>query len=151
MQQETELPLNLLHVLPATPDLDLAQERRSLERVAGAMSAILRVSVLDGIVTRSDLADALLMGNYEIIHFSGHGEFIKGRGYVGLNKPDGSVDWVHSGAISRLAVNYRSIRLVVLNTCRSGVVDNSRAFGAGAADGALRRAGRDRDAIFDCR
>lgn len=128
VQQETELPLNLLHVLPAAPDLDLAQERRSLERVAGAMPAILRVSVLDGIVTRSDLADALLMGNYEIIHFSGHGEFIEGRGYVGLNKPDGSVDWVHSGAISRLAVNYRSIRLVVLNTCRSGVVDDSRAF-----------------------
>ncbi len=128
VQQETGLPLNLLHVLPAAPDLDLARERRSLERVAEAMPAILRVSVLDGIVTRSDLADALLMGNYEIIHFSGHGDFSEGRGYVGLNKPDGSVDWVHSGAISRLAINYRSIRLVVLNSCRSGVVDDSRAF-----------------------
>ena len=128
VQQETELPLSLLHVLPAAPDLDLAQERRHLERVAGAMPAILRVGVLDGIVTRADLADALLMGNYDIIHFSGHGEFIAGRGYVGLNKPDGSMDWVHSGAISRLAVNYRSIKLVVLNTCRSGQVDDSLAF-----------------------
>lgn len=127
-QQETELPLNLLQVLPATPDLDLAQERRNLERVAAAMPAVLQVGVLDGIVTRADLADALLMGDYDIIHFSGHGEFIAGRGYIGLNKPDGSVDWVHSGAISRLAVNYRSIKLVVLNTCSSGRVDDGRAF-----------------------
>ncbi len=127
-QQETELPLNLLHVLPAAPDLNLAQERRNLERVAAAMPSILRIRALDGIVTRADLADALLMGNYDIIHFSGHGDFMAGVGYVGLNKPDGSMDWVNSGAIARLAVNYRSIKLVVLNTCRGGRVDDSRAF-----------------------
>lgn len=127
-QQETELPLNLLQVLPLTPDLDLAQERRNLEYVAQAMPEILQVRALEGVVTRADLADALLMGDYDIVHFSGHGAFVDGRGYVGLNKPDGSLDWIHSGAISRLAVNYRSIKLVVLNMCSSGQVDDGRAF-----------------------
>lgn len=127
-QQETELPLNLLQVLPASPDLDLSQERRNLERVAVAMPDVLQVRVLEGLVTRADLADALLMGDYDIVHFSGHGAFLAGRGYAGLNKPDGSLDWVHSGAIARLAVNYRSIKLVVLNTCSSGQVDDGRAF-----------------------
>lgn len=127
-QQETELPLNLLQVLPSSPDLDLARERRNLERVAAAMPEILQVRALEGIVTRADLADALLMGDYDIVHFSGHGAFLEGRGYAALNKPDGSLDWVNSGAISRLAVNYRSIKLVVLNTCSSGQVDDGRAF-----------------------
>ncbi len=127
-QQETELPLNLLQVLPTSPQLDLAQERRNLERVAAAMPDVLQVRVLEGIVTRADLADALLMGDYDIVHFSGHGAFLAGRGYAGLNKPDGSLDLVHSGAIARLAVNYRGIKLVVLNTCSSGQVDDGRAF-----------------------
>lgn len=128
VEQETELPLNLLLVLPKTPDLDLAKERAALEKMAAAMPGVLQMRVLDGIVTRADLADALLMGDYDIIHFSGHGDYIEGRGYVGLNRPDGGPDWVHSGAISRLAVNYRSIKLVVLNTCGSGRVSDSQAF-----------------------
>lgn len=128
VEQETELPLNLLLVLPKSPDLDLTRERAALEKIAAAMPGVLQVRVLDGIVTRADLADALLMGDYDIIHFSGHGDYIEGRGYVGLNRPDGGLDWVHSGAISRLAVNYRSIKLVVLNTCGSGRVSDSQAF-----------------------
>lgn len=127
-EQETDLPLNLLLVLPKAPDLDLAKERVALEQVAAAMPGVLRVRVLDGLVTRADLADALLMGDYDIVHFSGHGDYSEGRGYVGLNRPDGGMDWVHSGAISRLAVNYQSIRLVVLNTCSSGRVSDSQAF-----------------------
>jgi hypothetical protein len=128
VEQQTDLPLNLLMVLPAAPDLNLAQERLSIEQVAAAMTAALRVRALDGIVTRTDLADALLTGDYDIVHFSGHGAFLDGRGYAALNQPDGSQDWVHSGTLSRLAVNYRTIRLVVLNVCGGGRMDDSRAF-----------------------
>lgn len=126
--QRTELPLDLLLVLPAAPDLDLARERHSVETVASTMPGALRVHTLQGVITRLDLADALLQGDYDLVHFSGHGAFMDGRGYVALNKPDGTQDWVHSGALSRLAVNYGSIKLVVLNACSSGQVDETRAF-----------------------
>lgn len=127
-EQTASLPLDVLLVLPAAADLDLAQEQRSIEAVAAAMPDALRVQALTGTITRSDLADALLTHDYDIIHFSGHGAFLDGRGYAGLNKPDGSVDWIHSGVLSRLAVNHRSVKLVVLNTCNSGRSDAHRAF-----------------------
>ncbi len=126
--QRTDPPLDLLLVLPAAPDLDLAREQLAVETVAAAMPGALRVHTLKGVITRVDLADALLLGDYDMVHFSGHGAFIDGRGYVALNKPDGTQDWVHSGALSRLAVNYGSIRLVVLNVCSSGRTDEARAF-----------------------
>ena len=127
-EQGAELPIELLLVLPTTPDLDLAQERRNVEQVAEATEGALRVRTLDGAVTRADLADALLMGSYHIVHFGGHGGFIDGRGYLGLNEPGGAPDWIDGDALARLAVNYRSIKLALLNACESGQTDDGRAF-----------------------
>ncbi len=123
-----ELPLELLLVLPSTPDLDLEAERRNIEQVAAATDGVLRVRVLDGGVTRADLADALLLGDYRILHYGGHGGFIAGRGYLGLNEPDGGDDWLDGDALARLLLNYRSVRLAVLNACDSGQTDDGRAF-----------------------
>ncbi len=124
----TDLPINLLLVLPATPDLDLGQERRNIEQIALATEGALRARTLDTTVTRADLADALLMGDYTVVHFGGHGGFIEGHGYLGLNEPDGGPDWLDGEALARLASNYRSIKLMVLNACESGHADDGRAF-----------------------
>jgi hypothetical protein len=124
----SELPIELLLVLPRAPDLDLAQERRNVEEVAAATDGSLRVRSLDGAVTRSDLADALLLGNYQCLHFGGHGGFIEGKGYFRLNEPDGAPDWLDGDALARLAVNYRATRLVVLNACNTGQTADGRAF-----------------------
>lgn len=128
VEQETDLPLNLLLVLPTTPDLRLAQERENIERVVAMLPDVLRLYVLEGIVTRTDLTDALLVGNYDIVHFSGHGTFKDGRGYIGLNLPNGKPDWMDGAALSQVAVNYQSTRLVILNACSSGRVDDALAF-----------------------
>ncbi len=127
-EQAAALPLSLLLVLPQTADLDLAAERRSIEEVASSLTTALRVRTLAGLVTRTDLADALLTGDYDIIHFGGHGAFVDGRGYIGLNQPDGTADWIHSGTLSRLAVNYRAVKLVIMNACNSGKLEDGRGF-----------------------
>lgn len=127
-EQATDIPLDVLLVLPVSAELDLGQERRRIEAVAAGLPGLLRLKVLEGVVTRSDLADALLMGDYRIVHFSGHGAFIDGRGYLSLNRPDGSPDWINSSALARLAVNHNPTKLVVLNACSSGQVDDGRAF-----------------------
>ena len=124
----SELPIELLLVLPRNKDLDLDRERRNVEQVAAATDGALRVRTLDGVVTRSDLADALLLGNYQCLHFGGHGGFIEGKGYLGLNEPDGGADWLDGDALARLAVNYRATRLAVLNACNAGQVDDGKAF-----------------------
>ncbi len=84
------------------------------------------------------LADVLLSGRYQIVHFGGHGAFDDGRGYVRLNGPAGEADWVDGQALWQLSANYRTLRLVVLNSCGSGQVDTGRAF-QGLAPQMVRR------------
>jgi len=127
-RQQAEPPLNLLLVLPMMADLDLASERLSIAQVASSLTTNLRVHALDGIVRRTDLADALLTADYDIVHFSGHGAVVDGRGYVALNLRDGRPDWIHSGTLAQLALNHKPIKLVVLNVCGNTRGDDGRAF-----------------------
>ena len=127
-QQQAELPLHLLLVLPAMADLDLARERSGVEQVASSFTNHLRVHALDGIVRRTDLADALLTADYDILHFSGHSAVVDGRGYVALNLRDGRPDWIHSGTLAQLALSHKPIKLVVLNVCGTTRGDDGRAF-----------------------
>jgi len=135
---EAELPLHILLVVPQTPDLDLARERSAIEEAIASLQGALQLRVLNGLVTRTALADALLAGQYCIVHGSGHGGFVDGRGYVGLNKADGATDWVDSQTLARFFVNYRSLKLVILNVCSSGRLDDARAF-QGLAPQLVRR------------
>jgi hypothetical protein len=126
---ETELPIRLLLVIPDAPDLNLAVERAAIEEAAATLGKAITVRVLQGHVTRSLLADTLLAGRYDIVHFSGHGAFRDGRGYVRLLYPNGAADWMDGGALAQLSINFRSIKLIVLNACNTGQLDTGRAFG----------------------
>jgi len=128
VRQQADLPLHLLLVLPAMADLDLAGERLSIEQVASALPSVLRVHALDGIVRRTDLADALLTADYDIVHFSGHGAVVEGRGFVALNLRDGRPDWIHSGTLAQLVLSHKPIKLALLNVCGNSPADDSRAF-----------------------
>ncbi len=127
-EQEAELPLEMLLVLPKAPNLDLRLERALIEEALAPLEGALKVRVLEDIVTRTGLGDALLAAPYDIIHFAGHGGFEGGQGYIVLNRPDGSPDWVDDSTLARFVTNYRSLKLVVSNTCSSGRVDDALAF-----------------------
>ena len=127
-QPQADLPLHLLLVLPIMTDLDLTRERSGVEQVASSFTTNLRVHALEGIVRRTDLADALLTADYDILHFSGHGAVVDGRGYVALNLRDGRPDWIHSGTLAQLALSHKPIKLVVLNACGTTRGDDGRAF-----------------------
>jgi hypothetical protein len=127
-EQLADLPLHMLLVLPQVPDLNLAQERALIEEAIRPLQDVVRLHVLQGPVTRSVLSDALLAVPYDIVHMTGHGAFEDGVGYVGLNLPDGSPDWVDARALVRLLGNQRSIKLLLLNSCSTGRVDAGAAF-----------------------
>jgi len=127
-EQEAELPLEMLVVLPKASGLDLGRERALIEEALAPLEGALKIRVLEGIVTRTGLGDALLAAAYDIIHFAGHGGFEGGQSYIVLNRPDGSPDWVDDSTLARFVTNYRSLKLVVSNTCSSGRIDDARAF-----------------------
>lgn len=125
---QAELPLHLLLVLPVMADLDLTRERSGVEEVASSFTSNLRTHALDGVVRRTDLADALLTADYDILHFSGHSAVVDRRGYVALNQRDGRPDWIHSGTLAQLMLSHKPIKLVVLNACGTTRGDDGRAF-----------------------
>ena len=125
---KADLPLKVLLVLPEAPDLNLAKERAVIEQALVPLDGALRLDVLDGIVTRTRFANALVSGNYEIIHGSGHGSFLDDQGFIALNLPDGTPDWVDGQVMGRFVVNCKSLKLGVLNVCSSGKVADGRGF-----------------------
>jgi hypothetical protein len=137
-EQEAELPLDLLLVLPSAANLNLAEEKRLIEEAVAGLKHALHLRVLPGPVTRTALADALLLARYDIVHVSGHGAFLDGQGYVELNLPDGSPDWVDGNSLSRIFSNHPHLKLVILNVCRGGQVAEGTAF-RGLAPQLVRR------------
>lgn len=128
VEQEAELPLHMLVVLPQDECLDLAQERALIQDAVQPLQNALRVHLLSGPVTRTALSDALLAQQYDLLHFAGHGGFIEGQVYIALNQPDGTPDYVDGGTLARLGANHRSLKLAVMNVCSSGRQDTVRAF-----------------------
>ena len=126
--QETQLPLHMLLVLPSAPDLNLAKERTLIEEAIAPLHGIVQLQVLEGPVTRVSLADALLTTPFDIVHLTGHGGYSEGQSYIGLNRTDGSVDWVNARATTRIFANHRSLKLVLLNACSTGQSDEGTAF-----------------------
>ncbi len=121
-------PLEMLLVLPRAAQLDLAQEQAVIQEAVSSLRGSLRVKVLDGIVTRSRLGEALAAGPFHLVHLTGHGGYIDGHGYVELNYEDGTPDWVDGEALVRMLAGKAGPRLLVMNVCGSGQVDETKAF-----------------------
>src|SRR4029450_1041087 len=62
------------------------------------------------------------------VHFIGHGAVVDGRGCLRLDKDAMEPDWVDEGWLRELFRNCRSVKLVVLNSCRGAEPSSSRAF-----------------------
>jgi hypothetical protein len=126
--QLVELPLNLLLIVPQTPDLDPSKERRSVEEALAGLQDLVNLTVLDGVVTRQSLSDALVETPFHVVHFAGHGTFSHGEGFIALNMTEGKADVVDAQSFGRLLGNHRTLRLVVLNACSTGRTNSHRAF-----------------------
>lgn len=102
------------------PRLDLAEERRRLERSLADVPGRMRPSL----TWREDLpAEELLHvlreGAFNIIHFAGHGDFDEehGEGLLAMTGRDGRKELLHAHTLGEVLADHRSLRLVVLNAC----------------------------------
>jgi hypothetical protein len=136
--QRARWPLGLILVIPATPDLNQAHERAVIQQATLPLGDLLKLRVLEGRVTRSVLSETLVTGHFDIAHFSGHGGYADGEGYIGLSDVEKGIDWVDGSTLSRLLANHSSFKLVTLNACSTGKTDACRAF-RGLAPELVRR------------
>ena len=65
--------------------------------------------------------------DYHIVHFTGHGAYKNGKGYLLLEKEDGGARAVDSGTIVEM-LSGRGVRLVVLSACQSGKKSSKEAY-----------------------
>lgn len=135
---QARLPINLLLVAPTTSALNQDAECSAIMEATSPLEGALKIWLADGPVTRAGLADRLLAGRYDILHFSGHGGFADGQGHIALSDARGNPDWVDGQTLSWLVGNHTSLKLVVLNGCRTGLVSDGLAF-RGLAPQLVRR------------
>ncbi len=113
-------PLRIL-VVVSDPDgaaeLDLDQERRSIERTWGGKDGV-EVDFLTDATLRA-LNKKLNERDYHVLHYMGHGDFDEdnGVGVLVMENEDGGVDGVDGESLYVALRDARSIRLVFLNAC----------------------------------
>ena len=140
------LPLRVLGVVSVPPDLaavGASQERDLLgHALASAVSAGLVEVTWAPSATWSGLHELLLSGDWQVLHFIGHGAFDRERdtGVIALTGEDGRVDLVEATRFVGLLHQAHSMpRLVVLNSCSGATTSATDLFSGTAA--ALVRGG----------
>jgi CHASE2 domain-containing sensor protein len=138
----TEFPLRVLVVIPQgsdeTVNLDVSAERDVLQRATSELGDDVEVTFVheqfdDHRVTWDRLDQCLNEKNYHCVHFIGHGLFRNERGYLVLDGPDGKNDFVEDSRFAKLFTNARTVKLVVLNSCKGAKGSSSRQLAGSAA------------------
>ena len=122
---EAITPLRALIIIASPHDRDylkLLQEVRHIqEMLVGENEAILPIQlhVLEQ-PGRSELAQALEQGNYQVLHYAGHSDFGDNGGDLSLvNRQTGLTERLSGDDLAGLLVN-NHVSLTVFNSCRSG-------------------------------
>jgi hypothetical protein len=135
----TRPPLRVLHLIASpedAPKLNLEQEASLLRSALQDLAA--KVEIVPGQPgTLATLREGLREG-CQVLHFSGHGDFVKDKGYLFFEDDGGKSRPVNSDTLAHL-LKGTNIRLAVLNACESAMAPTGDAFGSMAA--ALVRAG----------
>lgn len=80
--------------------------------------------------TREKLNAALRHNDYDIVYFTGHGAYLRDRGFLCLENDEGCLDHIDSLEFARLIASRSLPRLAFLNCCLSGASGKATASGA---------------------
>lgn len=134
------MPLRVLAVV-AAPDelrrLDVDGEKRRLSEALSEPCAhhTVQLQWLSQ-ASWSTLGDVFLKGPWHVLHFIGHGDYdwSGDSGRIALVGEDGGADWRDAADVAELLKDPRGdLRLVVLNSCASGVSGTHNVFSGVAA------------------
>lgn len=131
---EAPLPVRVLIAIPDQPGLDTATEKKEILAALDSLKEAVQVTVLEGIVSRKRIAEALASEEYHVFHFIGHGDFRDDRSVLVMQDNDGAEELVDQDRMAGLFRNHPSMKLVVLNSCRGGELSASKPFVGMAAE-----------------
>ncbi len=117
-------------------ELDRETMRQSLTGALGSLGDDVAYEFLDGPATLGRICDRLVAGNFHVLHLQAHGHVCKDRETASLvlEKDDGRADFVDEEHFAEIFGGERTLRLVTLLACHSGVQTAEDPFsGLGAA------------------
>jgi CHASE2 domain-containing sensor protein len=123
---ETSLPVRMLVVIPQVADLDTAAERRQLVETLAQLSDTVSLTILEGHVTRQDIADALAANSFHVLHFIGHGDFDGDAAVLLVNGAGEEEDFIDHATFAGMLRNQLTMKLVVLNSCRGAQLSSTK-------------------------
>lgn len=110
-------------VIAANPfnDLNLKHEVSDLKAMEVRSAERIEVEILNP-PTLDQLQEQLQTGHFDVVHFAGHGSFRESDrgGELALAGRGGGYEWISANALAANLMDHTSLRLVVLNTCKSG-------------------------------
>ncbi len=121
-----QLPLRGLLVATGAGGIDTTAEAAFLTGSSTPTRDLVRWDVLSHPVRGDDLLERLRTRRYHILHFSGHGVFERDNK---LFLDDGGAELSAADFAALVQQQRHSLRLVVLNACRSGQVPVGTEFG----------------------
>lgn len=122
---EVELPLRILVVDAAPQTMKQLNLKLEFERMTEALNPLIRTGQIELLqlkrATPEDLRDTLRDETIHVLHFMGHGGYDpgSGAGAVFFVKEDGKKDQVDGVKLSSFLKRIPSLRLVVLNACKT--------------------------------
>lgn len=118
-------PVKVLVLIPGGSGLDVDKEEKIITEALGGLETV-RMRVLKGQVTRSEISRALVEEQYHILHFIGHGKFESDQGYLVINGETKKHDFINADTFADFFRDYPSLKLVVLNACQGAEVAATR-------------------------
>jgi len=118
--------------LDVMPDLDIRAELACIASALGTGEAYLEIQPAVRHVIQARLREEA----FDVLHFSGHGAFALGEGCLCFEQENGCADALSALAFAAL-MEARSVPLVVLSACESGVASPQNVF-AGVAHALVR-------------
>jgi hypothetical protein len=115
---QTALPIRILVVIPEVSGLDVEPEKRTIIQALSGLQEAVEIRVLEGNVTSAKISDELVLKQFHILHFIGHGGFDNDQGCLVLNsEQEGTNDFITAKEFAFNFQDYPSMKLVVLNSC----------------------------------
>ncbi|MBM4422023.1 MAG: CHAT domain-containing protein [Chloroflexi bacterium] len=133
---EAPQPLRMLGIIPQGSGLNVESEKAALEKAVSELGDELKVTWLEGIVTRDRIRGTLGEAEYHLVHFIGHGHMDSKKASLLLND-DGGDDYPILAESFAGFFRDSSVRLVVLNACRGAARSSADAM-VGVAPQAVR-------------
>ncbi|HEX9641243.1 MAG TPA: CHAT domain-containing protein, partial [Candidatus Krumholzibacteria bacterium] len=120
-RQQRDLPARVLVVIPAGSELLVEQEWDGICRAVEVVKDRIVLERMDGRVTPDALREVVQRGQWDVVHYIGHGELDPARKpRIRLNGENRNAElWLEGEPFSSLFLN-TSVRLVVLNCCFAG-------------------------------